>query len=228
MNMLKPSLVFALLTSTSYIFAQDCSSNGLDLNKVFMGSPLIYSTLILMSIASLSIWLYCLWTWREHDISPKDFKKQIRQLLNQKQFDDALNACSSNDSAIATIIASGLSVRKHGHETRLKMMHSEGQRLGLLFWQKISILNDIATTAPMLGLLGTVVGMFYAFYDTNRSVESITAIFDGLGIAIGTTVIGLLVAIAAMVFHAMLKLKASHILTTLEAEVQDFSLLMDP
>ena len=96
---------------------------------------------------------------------------------------------------------------------------SEGKRSTGSHWQKIGLLNDIAIIAPMLGLLGTVLGMFYAFYDVNRSMESISAFFDGLGISVGTTVCGLLVAILAMIFHSLTKYKLVKQLTLIENEL---------
>ena len=77
----------------------------------------------------------------------------------------------------------------------IESMKGAGKRQTSFLWQKVSLLNDIAIVAPMLGLLGTVSGMFFAFYDLNRSLESISALFDGLGISVGTTLAGLVVAI---------------------------------
>ena len=74
-------------------------------------------------------------------------------------------------------------------------------------WQKLSLLSDIALLAPLIGLLGTVLGMFYAFYDVNRSIESLASLFDGLGVSVGTTVAGLLVALSAMILQTILKHK---------------------
>jgi biopolymer transport protein ExbB len=105
-------------------------------------------------------------------------------------------------------------------------MKSEGKRAGAAFWQRLSLLNDIVVIAPMLGLLGTVIGMFYAFYDVNRSVESINALFDGLGIAVGTTVMGLIVAILAMMFHTTLKYRVVSALSLVENEALTLSALI--
>ena len=105
----------------------------------------------------------------------------------------------------------------------LEMMKAEGRRLSISYWQKINILNDIAIIAPMLGLLGTVLGMFYAFYDLNRSAESISALFDGLGISVGTTVGGLVVAILALMFHAITKYRLTRQLTYVEATAESLA-----
>ena len=106
-------------------------------------------------------------------------------------------------------------------------MQAEGKRCGVSLWQRISVLNDIAIIAPMLGLLGTVLGLFYAFYDVNRSADTLASIFDGLGIAVGTTVVGLVVAILAMVFYATLKLRVVRLLNTIENEAVTLGHLID-
>jgi biopolymer transport protein ExbB len=109
----------------------------------------------------------------------------------------------------------------------LDSMKSEGKRAATAFWQRLSLLNDIVIIAPMLGLLGTVIGMFYAFYDLNRSAESINALFDGLGIAVGTTVAGLIVAIIAMIFYTTLKYRVVKTLAEVENEALVLSTMID-
>ena len=79
----------------------------------------------------------------------------------------------------------------------------------------------------MLGLLGTVMGLFFAFYDSNRSAESIASIFDGLGIAIGTTVVGLIVSIFSMLFYTTLKFRVVHLMNTIENESLSLVSLVD-
>ncbi len=125
------------------------------------------------------------------------------------------------------IIASGISARKHGSQVMMEAMQSEGRRAATTLWQRISLLNDVTVVAPMFGLLGTVIGMFFAFYDSNRTTESLTAIFDGLGIAIGTTVAGLIVAILAMVFYTTLRFRVTTLLNAVENESLSLVSLID-
>jgi biopolymer transport protein ExbB len=116
------------------------------------------------------------------------------------------------------IISAGLRARGSGTQIMIDAMKSEGKRTSAGLWQRLSLLNDVVLIAPMLGLLGTVIGMFYAFYDVNRSIESINALFDGLGIAVGTTVVGLIVAILAMVFYTTLKYQLVRTISRVENE----------
>jgi biopolymer transport protein ExbB len=180
----------------------------------------------MMSVASMGIWLYSLITFRAKDIMPEPFRKELKELLQNEQFDQAQKLCSSKANLLSILMKTGLTTRNLGHQIMLDAMKSEGKRASTAFWQRLSLLNDIVIIAPMLGLLGTVMGMFYAFYDLNRSIESINALFDGLGIAVGTTVAGLIVAILSMIFHATLKYRVVRTLSLVENEAFNLSVLI--
>jgi biopolymer transport protein ExbB len=197
---------------------ENATLSTFDLIKVFQSCPIIYSILLIMSIAAFIIWFYSTLTIRRSNMMPDSFIRETKRLIVAQRFESALKKCYDDKNFTSTIIAAGLSVRKHGPQIMMDIMRSEGKRVSNRLWQRISFLNEIAAVAPMLGLLGTVLGLFFAFYDSNRSTESITALFDGLGIAIGTTVAGLVVAILAMMFQIMLKFQLTRVLTTIENE----------
>lgn len=190
----------------------------LDLYQVYKASPLIYSILFCLSLFSFIIWLYTCLTVKNSTMIPVDFIQHTRGLLLAKKYDAALVSCQKANHFSGDVVASGLIARAHGHEVMIEAMQKEGKRCGVTLWQRISLINDVAVIAPMLGLLGTVLGLFYAFYDMNRSSETLSSIFDGLGIAVGTTVAGLIVAILAMVFYATLKFRIIRLLNALENE----------
>jgi biopolymer transport protein ExbB len=190
----------------------------IDLKSVFSSAPIIYSLLSFLSIASMGVFLYSLFTIRTKDIMPEKFRKDLKLLLEKKSYDEAYQLCITKKNVLSSLVQTGLSMRELGTQVMLDTMKSEGKRAGTAFWQRLSLLNDIVIVAPMLGLLGTVIGMFYSFYDVNRSIESINALFDGLGIAVGTTVMGLIVAIVAMIFYTTLKYRIVHKLGLVENE----------
>jgi biopolymer transport protein ExbB len=207
--------------------SKEASASTLDLVKVFEGSPVIYTALISMSVLSFVIWLYSLLTLRLSDMVPEEFMLKVREDIKDKRFEAALAYCKEDNNFSSNILACGLSSRKQGPQVVMEAMQAEGRRAATTLWQRISLLNDVAVIAPMLGLLGTVLGMFYAFYDTSRSVETITSIFDGLGIAMGTTVAGLIVAILAMVFYTTLKFRIVRLLNTVENEALAVACLIE-
>jgi len=198
----------------------------IDFKQIFTSAPLIYSALSLLSVASLSIWLYSLAAFRTKDLLP-DNLAELKDLLQTARFEEARTFCNLRGKLLGTIVSAGLSSRNLGPQMMIDAMKSEGKRRSTSFWQRLSLLNDIVIIAPMLGLLGTVIGMFYAFYDVNRSIESINALFDGLGIAVGTTVAGLIVAIVAMVFYTTLKYRTIKTLSHVENEALALATLID-
>ncbi len=202
-------------------------SQLVDLKKILSAAPFIYSTLSILSVASMAIFLYSLATVRTKEVLPERFVKDIKTLLRNGQYEEAEELCGMNKNLLSSIVSVGLTTRKLGPQLMIDAMKSEGKRASTAFWQRLSLLNDIVVIAPMLGLLGTVIGMFYAFYDMNRSIESMTALFDGLGIAVGTTVAGLIVAIMAMIFYTTLKFRIIKALSQVENESLSFATLIE-
>ncbi len=194
------------------------SSSQIDLIAIFQTSPLIYVVLLALSLFSSVLWLYSLWSLRQSSFAPKDFFITLHHLLTKKEHAEALLLCHHADHPAAAILAVGLGSRERGYSAVIEKMESEGKRCGVSLWQRLSLINDVVVLAPMVGLLGTVVGLFYSFYDVNRSPDTLTALFDGLGIAVGSTVVGLAVSILSMVFYATLKFRVVRMLDVLETE----------
>jgi biopolymer transport protein ExbB len=203
------------------------SGISIDLTQAFRGSPLIYSVLIGMSVFSLCLWLYSLTSLRLATRSSPSAMREIQDLLSSNQFQDAHALCGRQNTLLGKMISSAIQARSYGLPLVIESMKAEAKRSTVFFWQKLGLLNDIAIIAPMLGLLGTVLGMFYAFYDVNRSIESISALFDGLGISVGTTVAGLLVAILALILHSSAKYRLVRALAHVENQAQSLVPLLD-
>jgi biopolymer transport protein ExbB len=200
---------------------------SVDLKQAFTGSPVIYSLLLAMSVFAVGIWLYSALSLRSFGRVSHKLVKNLQNKLNSNNFDEALSLCEERDSVFCKMISSGIHSRRHGLPMMIEAMKAEGKRASIAFWQKIGLLNDIAIIAPMLGLLGTVLGMFYAFYDINRSIESVSTLFDGLGISVGTTVAGLIVAILALILHSTAKYRLVKALALIENEAQSVATLID-
>lgn len=199
----------------------------INFREVFAGSPLIYSLLLTLSILALFISLYSYIHIQNLTKLSEPIAHTLRNRLTSNQFDDAANLCQNHETLFCKMISSGLTVRKYGLPTILDTMKAEGKRSTAKFWQKLSLLSDIAVIAPMVGLLGTVLGMFYAFYDINRSLASVSALFSGLGVSVGTTLAGLLVAIFALILHSLARYRVTKRLVFIENQVQAFAPLMD-
>lgn len=205
-------------------------SINIDLIQVFSAAPWIYTILALLSMCAVMIALYTLLTARSSKILPRNTQGAVGRMLQLQDYEKALTLCDETPSLFSKMVAAGITSRPLGNQGILDAMKAAGKRGSAPFWQKIALLNDIAVLAPMLGLLGTVTGMFYAFYDLNRSMESLSTLFDGLGISVGTTVAGLIVAILAMLSYTFLKYRLIRSMTAVENEAMQLAgtLFHDP
>lgn len=210
------------------LLAQTPADGVFDIVEVFKSCPIIYTILIVMSIAATAIWLYSFATLRLNTMMPSAFISKIRDYFIEQRYEAALSSCVEENSFAAKIIAAGIASRQHGPQLMVDAIRSEARRTSNSLWQRVSLLNEIAVVAPMLGLLGTVVGLFFAFYNSGRTAESIASIFDGLGIAVGTTVVGLVVSILAMIYYTTLKFRVVQLLSTIETETLALVNLVDP
>ncbi|MEN9343483.1 MAG: hypothetical protein RLZZ453_270 [Chlamydiota bacterium] len=200
---------------------------SVDLGQAFRGSPAIYSVLFSLSVFAVGLFFYVLGSIRWTTRTPKELSRQIHNQLMNNHFQEAFAACREQKLLLPQMLSMGIQSRGHGLPLIMESMKTEAKRSTVFFWQKIGLLNDIAIIAPMLGLLGTVLGMFYAFYDVNRSIESISTLFDGLGVSVGTTVAGLLVAILSLILHSIAKYRLVRALAKVENEAQSLALLLD-
>ena len=103
-------------------------------------------------------------------------------------------------------------------------MESEGERGATALWQKISYLNNIGVIAPLLGLLGTVMGMIGAFgaiaYNDTENRSLVMAYY--VAQAMITTAAGLMLAIPAMLVYYYLRGRVVKIVAEVEAQATEF------
>lgn len=199
----------------------------IDFKQAFSGAPLIYMLLFGMSTFALCLWFYCLSSLRNTTKVSQSLVDTLHSQITHHNFDEALGVCKREKTLFCHLIATGIHSRRYGFPVILEIMKAEGKRVTATFWQRINLLNDIAIIAPMLGLLGTVFGMFYAFYDVNRSIESVSMLFNGLGISVGTTVVGLIVAILALILHSSAKYRLVKTLVLVESKTHQIAFLLD-
>lgn len=199
----------------------------ISLQQVFSSSPFIYSILLSMSFIAITLCLYVILRLKEQNKECNQFAEQVRAKFLADSPEEVRKLCEKHNNWLSKMVSSGLSSKKHGIQATLESMHAEGKRATLSAWQQLGILQDIAIIAPMLGLLGTVIGLFYAFYDLNRSLNSLSHLLDGLGISVGTTVAGICVAIISMILHSIAKFRLIRSLAKIEVEACAFAYLME-
>jgi biopolymer transport protein ExbB len=200
---------------------------AINFKEVFAGSPIIYILLASLSLASLILWLNIVVQIYTCCKVPKEFINRFEKTLVLEGYTGVLNLCKTSNSLISKMTESALLSKNFNQANLFELMKSEGKKLTQHLWQKNALLNDIAMLSPMIGLLGTILGMFYAFYDLNRSVESLQALYDGLGVSVATTAAGLSVAIQAMLLFSISRYMLIKQLTYVEDKADELSKILE-
>ncbi|MFP6694393.1 MAG: MotA/TolQ/ExbB proton channel family protein [Pirellulales bacterium] len=168
------------------------------------GGPLMIPILICSVVLFLFVFERFI-SLRRRRVIPKPFVKQFLHELRENVIDqdDALDMCEENDSPVAHVFAGA--VQKWGRpavEVEQGIIDA-GERVTNGLRRHLRLINGVATVTPLLGLLGTVVGMIQAFNDiaTADAMGKPELLAAGIGQALITTASGLSVAIPALIFY---------------------------
>ena len=119
--------------------------------------------IIACSIAAMTIVAERLWAYRGRKVLPKNLVAQIWQLHQNKQLTPAHIATVRKSSPLGRILAAGLVNRDHPREVMKEAIEEEGRQVVHELERYLNTLGTIANISPLLGLLGTVVGMIKVF-----------------------------------------------------------------
>lgn len=191
--------------------------------ELFLISPYINGALAGLSVIASTLFLYLLLTVSTSSFMPAQFMDDVTRLIIGRQFDQAVHLCQNHRRTFAaSVIQRGIENRDKDPSVMIAVQHAEGRRRAERVWSQIGYLGEIANIAPMLGLLGTVVGMIKAFFTLDTRTPSIksTMLAQSIAEAMGTTMFGLIVALAAGVFYTILRGRATRALTDVEQSCQ--------
>jgi len=175
--------------------------------------------IILCSIVALAIIVERLWTLRPSRITPAHLLGQVWRWIQDKQLNsDKLKELRA-DSPLGQILAAGLANSKHGREVMKECIEEAAARVIHDLERYLNALGTIAGIAPLLGLLGTVLGMIEIFGSFMGSgMANASQLAGGIATALITTAAGLFVAIPALFFHRYLQRRVDELVVGMEQE----------
>lgn len=158
--------------------------------------------IILCSIIAMGIIGERLWSLRRNKILPLHLVPQIWKEAQKKQINENIIRRLRTDSPLGTILAAGLINRHHGREIMKSSIEERGRQVVHELERFLNTLGTIASITPLLGLLGTVLGMIKVFAAIMESgVGNPAVLAGGISEALITTAAGLTVAIPSLIFH---------------------------
>lgn len=187
-------------------------------NIIVAGGWLMWP-IILCSIAVVAISVERFWTLNANKIAPKNQLAQVWSWVQNNQIDAARLRELRKSSELGKILAAGLSNAQAGREVMKDSIQEAASQVIHVMERYVGALGTIAAVSPLLGLLGTVLGMIKVFVSIElQGTGNAGALAGGISEALITTAAGLSVAIPAMIMHRFFVRKIDSLVVVMEQE----------
>ena len=164
------------------------------------GWPMI--PLLLLAVVALAIVVERFWTLRRKEVMPPGLGAEVRSWAARGQLDPAHIESLRRNSPLGALLAAALDARNRPREQIRERLEDVGRHLVHRMEKYLNALGTIAAAGPLLGLLGTVVGMIQMFLGIlDHGVGDVNQLAGGIGKALVCTATGMIVAIPALMFH---------------------------
>jgi len=196
-----------------------------------LGGQLIIALLIVLLATALFIYFERFFTIKSAAKLDKNFMNQIREYVSEGKLEAASALCKNKNTPTARLIDKGISRIGKPLEDINTAIETAGKLEVYQLEKNVSILATVSGAAPMIGFLGTVIGMIVAIHEIANAGGQIDIkmLSDGLYTAMTTTVAGLIVGIIAYVAYNHLVAKTNKIVYLMEAKSVEFlDLLNEP
>jgi len=157
--------------------------------------------LIIASILALAIIGERFWSLRRSAVVPRGLLVQVVQEYRQNGANEAMVARLAAGSPLGQVFAAGLRQVKSTPAVMKEAIEETGRSVGHELERFLTTLGTIAAMSPLLGLLGTVIGMIEIFGSQTPSGSNPIVLAHGISIALYNTALGLIVAIPSMIFY---------------------------
>ena len=207
------------------------TTNTLSLWSLVMDGGYIMIPLAILLVVSIYIMVERSIALRRASKDDDTFMKRIRDYVMEGDIENAVNLCRRTDTPYAKLILKGDNRIGRPMNDVLVAIENTGNIEVASMGKGFTWLSTTAAGAPMLGFLGTVVGMIDAFYALASAGTSanITVLSSGIYQALVTTVAGLVVGIIALFAYNYLVSRVNHIMNMMEAKTMEFmDLLNEP
>ncbi|VAW64982.1 MotA/TolQ/ExbB proton channel family protein [hydrothermal vent metagenome] len=175
--------------------------------------------IIIGSIIALAIILERFWALQKSKIIPNHLVATIWHWVKEGQLERSKIEELSKQSSLGRVLAAGLNNRHMDRERIKESIEEAGRQVVHDMERFLNTLGTIAAISPLLGLLGTVVGMIKVFSAiTSSGVGNAAPLAGGISQALFTTAAGLTVAIIALIFHRYFRGRVDELVVKMEEE----------
>jgi biopolymer transport protein ExbB len=175
--------------------------------------------ILLCSIISLAIIAERFWSLRTNKICPKYLVSQVWEMYKKGQLDNTQISKLKRESQLGRVLAAGLMNRHYERHVMKESVEEVGRHVVHELVRFLTTLGTIASITPLIGLLGTVIGMIKVFtVITTMGLGDPSVLAEGISVALITTAAGLTVAIPSLMFYRFFHGKIDELVITMEQE----------
>jgi|TARA_B110000093_G_scaffold177087_1_gene213511 biopolymer transport protein ExbB len=193
------------------------------LELLAQGGWYIMLPLALMSLFTIYVYFERYMAIRKAESTSPDFMKRLKDHISEGQLASAKNLCADNDNPMARMLEKGISRIGKPLQDISASIENVGKLEIYKLEKNLSILATVAGAAPMIGMLGTVIGMVDVFVKMEQGgTVNISTISGGTMQAMVTTIVGLIVGIIAYMSYNHLVSKVSKVVHKMESTSLEF------
>lgn len=175
--------------------------------------------IITCSIVAVAIIIERLWALRRQRVVPENLVAQIWQMHTRGKLNNSHILTVKDGSPLGRILAAGLMNRVHTREVMKEAIEDVGRQVVIELERYLNTLGTIASITPLLGLLGTVIGMIKVFSAIMAAgVGDPAVLAGGISEALITTAAGLSIAIPSLMFHRYFGGRVDRLVVMMEEE----------
>ena len=202
-----------------------------DLMQLFFAGGLAMYPLVALSFITIALAVYCLGIRRNRVVSDR-FMDTTESLVRNRDFHGLAAYAQRSPETMARIVQRVIDFILNNPTVTVDeiraLAQSEGSRQVGRLSARVAYLADIGSIAPLMGLLGTVVGMIKTFIELSAGKEGVKQLelTSGISTALVTTAAGLIVAVPAMVLYSLFRTRVHKLAGELEAAASHFVALL--
>jgi biopolymer transport protein ExbB len=215
-----PALFMTLLSVSAY--AEEEVIKKKTLGELFEATGWVGYIMVFLSIAGLAIYIENMVNIRREKLAPTALSEDLQALIDEEQYDQAIELCDEEGGYLSHLIGSALRMRHAGYDEMIAGLEAAAQEERFKLDTKISYLSLCGNMGPLVGLLGTVTGMITSF----QKIESMKAptpgdLAEGVYESLVNTTLGLAIGIFFLSLFFFMKNKVTRLSLSINLQAVD-------
>ena len=185
--------------------------------------------IVLLSVVGVTLIIQAILRARRSVLLPEETNAQIEQLISERKYRELIEFTSEDDAFVSQSLNPALKRAPDLPAMREALEGGVADQTAEEF-RRLEYINILANVGPLLGLLGTVIGIMDAFLEMQAAGGSadVSALSGGISTALGTTMLGLVLAIPSLIAYGLLRNQVDRLTTEGALIAEEFLLMMKP